>query len=231
MICVCRFPQHMRNAVESSVIGLQSLDNNYKVFRLFFCDTNVRWLYLEAAIDEAKRNETKKKEKKKRFQMNMQSIYLCRLLPHCLYVSWGENDLFGLVACARNLHWMLFFFFLADAENIQTIIEWRCKCNLFAFWSNVWIQLVWSVWAPTRTKRSIAICRCRFITKNYQFVHGTWAFPVQFHKWWNSDADVKMVFLIWLRRATNSERKKKNGDGFVLALHLLFVAYLNLTMR
>lgn len=23
---------------------------------------------------------------------------------------------------------------------------------------------------------SIAICRCRFITKNYQFVHGTWAF-------------------------------------------------------
>lgn len=75
-----------------------------------------------------------KQRKKKNFQTNMQSIYLCCLLPHCLSVSCGEKDLihfvYMLFVPAHNLfNKYIFrlkivcrFIRSADAEHIQTNI-------------------------------------------------------------------------------------------------------------
>lgn len=143
-VCVC---VHM--------IGLQqfkALNNNYKVFRVdwrYECIQNYIWKRV-ILINEIERSWTREKtnthEKKTHtiFETNMQSIYLCRLLPHCLYVSCGECDPFGFIGwrCysqprATSIAHTLLNSFSWCGKPIQNWILWNimagCKCNLLAF--------------------------------------------------------------------------------------------------
>lgn len=91
------------NAVESSVIGLQRFEHwiiiikSLDSFEICAC-----CIWKRANQQQQRRYEEKRREKKP-FQTNMQSIYLCRLLPHCLYVSCGEYDLFRIYLCAAPI--------------------------------------------------------------------------------------------------------------------------------
>lgn len=110
----------MIGSLYSWIIIIKSLESSFSLRLL--------WDFARALLTtfgrNASKNERKSKKTKKDFQPNMQSIYLCRLLPHCLYVSCAIH--FCIISICKRVQ-AIQFFFSADAEKTfkTTIKLWR----------------------------------------------------------------------------------------------------------